>query len=228
VPTEPRGTEIIYPTVPHRTFTAVEGANFSAALMSRGILEAEVRPEPAGSTILLTLLRCVGWLSRSDLATRRGGAGPELETPDAQEIGTHRFEFAVATFQRSYLDGDLLQRVEAYTSPPRLFHGCNIGASDDGRSLVRCDNPRIIFSTARPESHAGAYKVRVYSASPNPERAKFTFASRSRARLVDLAGRTTKRAGVKRSRDGSLTLELRPFEILTFAILISGVPSRSI
>jgi alpha-mannosidase len=217
-PSEPRGTEIIYPTVPHRTFTAVEGADFSAAMMSRGILEVEVRPEPAGSTILLTLLRCVGWLSRSDLATRRGGAGPELETPDAQELGKHRFEFAIATFRGSYLDGDLLQRVEAYTSPPRLFHDCNILALSDRRSLVQCDNPRIIFSTARPESLAGAYKVRVYSASPNPERAKFTFARGGRARMVDLAGRATKRARLKRLRDGSLTLELRPFEILTFEV----------
>ena len=217
-PSEPRGTEIIYSTVPHRTFTAVESADFSAAMMSRGILEVEVRPETAGSTILLTLLRCVGWLSRSDLATRRGGAGPELETPDAQQIGAHRFEFAIATFRGGYLDAELLNRVEAYTSPPRLFQGCNIDAMNDCRSLVQCDNPRIIFSTARPNRHAGAYKVRVYSASPNPERAKFTFASRSRTRLVDLAGRTMKRAEVKRSRDGSLTLELRPFEILTLEV----------
>jgi mannosylglycerate hydrolase len=164
------------------------------------------------------LLRCVGWLSRSDLATRRSGAGPELETPDAQEIGTHRFEFAVASFRGSYLDGELLQRVEAYTSPPRLFQGCNIGGLSECRSIVQCDNSRIVFSTARPESLAGVYKVRVYSASPNRERAKFTFASRSRARLVDLAGRATKRTGVRRSRDGSLTLELRPFEILTFEV----------
>ena len=60
--------------------------------------------------------------------------------------------------------------------------------------------------------------MRVYSASPNPERAKFTFGSRSRTRLVDLAGCTTKRAGVRHSRDGSVTLELRPFEILTFEV----------
>ncbi|HWJ41241.1 MAG TPA: glycoside hydrolase family 38 C-terminal domain-containing protein, partial [Candidatus Limnocylindrales bacterium] len=111
-PSEPRGTEDIYPTVPQRTFTAVEGGEFSAALASRGILEVEARPDPAGATtILLTLLRCVGWLSRSDLATRRGGAGPELETPDAQELGTHRFEFAVVTFSGSSQDSNLLQSV---------------------------------------------------------------------------------------------------------------------
>jgi 2-O-(6-phospho-alpha-D-mannosyl)-D-glycerate hydrolase len=166
-----------------------------------------------GTTILLTLLRCVGWLSRSDLATRRGGAGPELETPGAQEIGQHRFEFAVATFAGSYLDGDLLQRVEGYTSPPRVF----AGRSDDaGASLLGCNNPRVIFSTARPLARANSYKVRVYSASPTPETARFTFPKGRRARLVDLAGRRVKRAGLKRSRDGSITLELRPFELVTF------------
>ncbi len=217
-PSEPRGTEDIYPTVPHRTFTGVEGADFSAALVSRGLLEVEARPDPAGATtILLTLLRCVGWLSRSDLATRRGGAGPELETPDAQELGGHRFEFAVATFRGSYLDSDLLRRVEAYTSPPRVFSGRRHDG-DAAVSLLGCNNPRVIFSTARPLARASAYKVRAYSASPKPETARFTFSASGRARLVDLAGRAVKRAGLRRSRDGAITLELKPFELVTFEV----------
>jgi alpha-mannosidase len=218
-PSEPRGTEDIYPTVPHRTFTAVEGAEFSAALVSRGILEVEARPEhPGATTMLLTLLRCVGWLSRSDLATRRGGAGPELETPDAQELGTHRFEFAVATFRGSYLETGILQSVEAYTSPPRIFSGRRDDRDAAADLLLSCNNPRIIFSTARPLSRANSYKVRVYSASPTPENARFTFSANGRARLVDLAGRAVKRAGLKRSRDGAVTLELKPFELVTFEV----------
>jgi mannosylglycerate hydrolase len=217
-PSEPRGTEDIYPTVPHRTFTAVEGAEFSAALASRGILEVEARPESAGSTILLTLLRCVGWLSRSDLATRRGGAGPELETPDAQELGAHRFEFAVASYRGSYLDSGLLQRVEAYTSPPRIFSGRRDERDGAATSLLGCDNVRVIFSTARPLVRASAYKVRAYSASPTRETARFTFAAGGAARLVDLCGRAVKRAGLKRSRDGAITLELGPFELVTFEV----------
>jgi mannosylglycerate hydrolase len=217
-PSEPRGTEDIYPTVPQRTFTAVEGSEFSAALVSRGILEVEARPGPAGATtILLTLLRCVGWLSRSDLATRRGGAGPELETPDAQELGEHRFEFAVATFRGSYLDCDLLQRVEAYTSPPRIFSG-RCGENESAALLLSCNNPRVIFSTARPLARANSYKVRAYSASPTPEIARFAFSASGRARLVDLAGRSVKRAGLKRSRDGAITFELKPFELVTFEV----------
>ena len=217
-PTEPRGTEDIYPTVPQRTFTAVEGAEFSAALASRGILEVEARPDSAGATtILLTLLRCVGWLSRSDLATRRGGAGPELETPGAQELGEHRFEFAVATFRGSYLEGDLLQRVEAYTSPPRVFAGRRADR-EAGDWLLGCNNSRVIFSTARPLARANSYKVRAYSASPTPETARFTFCASGRARLVDLAGSALKRAGLKRSRAGAIALELKPFELVTFEV----------
>ena len=218
-PSEPRGTEDIYPTVPHRTFTAVEGAEFSAALASRGILEVEARPEPAGTTILLTLLRCVGWLSRSDLATRRGGAGPELETPGAQELGEHRFEFAVATFRGSYLDGDLLQRIEAYTSPPRVFSGRRDDRDSAARSCCWRATIHELFSRRRDRSRrVGSYKVRVFSASPNVETARFTFAPSHFARLVDLAGRPVKRAGLKRSRDGAITLELKPFELVTFEV----------
>jgi mannosylglycerate hydrolase len=163
------------------------------------------------------MLRCVGWLSRSDLATRRGGAGPELETPDAQELGAHRFEFAVATFRGSYLDCDLLQRGEAYTSPPRIFSGRRHDG-DAAVSLLSCNNSRVIFSTARPLARANSYKVRVYSASPTPETARFTFSANGRARLVDLAGRAVKRAGLKRSRDGAIMLELKPFELVTFEV----------
>ena len=84
--------------------------------------------------------------------------------------------------------------------------------------LLSCNNPRVVFSTARPLARANSYKVRAYSASPTPEIARFTFSASGRARLVDLAGRRVKRAGFKRSRDGAITLELKPFELVTFEV----------
>jgi len=108
--------------------------------------------------------------------------------------------------------------VEAYTSPPRVFSGKRHDRESAAASLLRCDNSRIIFSTARPVARAGAYKVRAYSASPAPEAARFTFAAGSVARIVDLAGRAIKRAGLKRARGGAITLELKPFEIVTFEV----------
>jgi mannosylglycerate hydrolase len=181
------------------------------------LYEVEARAEREGATtLLLTLLRCVGWLSRSDLATRRGGAGPELETPAAQELGAHHFEFAVALYRGSYLDADLVQRAAAYSYPPRIFMA-NTPPPDE-LSLARCDNPRIAFSTARLIARGAGYRVRAYSASPRLERAQFTFGAGAKARIVNLAGRNVTGKGVRRTRGGSLKLELRPFEIVTFEV----------
>ncbi len=213
---EPKGTEDLYPTGPHRTFTAVESADFSAAMISRGIYEAEVRADAAGSTILLTLIRAVGWLSRSDLATRRGGAGPELETPGAQELGEHRFEFAVTTANGRLLEGGIVQRAAAYAAPPRMFAAPRTAGALP--SLISCDNPRIAFSTARPGPRPGSYCARVFSNSPETEHAQFRFHEAMRARVIDLAGNAVKHAGMSRKRGGALELELRPFEIVTFEV----------
>jgi len=218
VPSGPEGTEDLCPAGPHRTWSAVEGSKVAAAILSRGLYEVEARPEREGATtLLLTLLRCVGWLSRSDLATRRGGAGPELETPAAQELGAHHFEFAVVLYHGSYLDAAIVQRAAAYSYPPRVFALANTPSGDE-LSLARCDNPRIAFSTARLTARAGGYRVRTYSASPNPERARFTFGAGAKARIVNLAGGKLTRKGVRRTRRGSLELELRPFEIVTFEV----------
>jgi alpha-mannosidase len=43
----------------------------------------------------VTLLRCIGWLSRDDLSLRPRAAGPIIETPHAQEIGIYTFEYSI-------------------------------------------------------------------------------------------------------------------------------------
>lgn len=217
-PTEPAGVkEDIYPTAPHRTFTAVQSAEFSAAMMSRGIYETEARRDAVGTTILLTLLRCVGWLSRGDLKMRRGDAGPEFETPDAQEIGRHRFQFAVTTWRGSYADAGAVQLSQTYAYPPRVFEARSaIDVSED--RLCDCDNPQVVFSTARATERAGAYIVRAFSASESPETVRFNFGHGRKARLIDLARRPLKGVKLKRRRDSSIELELRPFQIVTFEV----------
>ncbi len=225
-PTEPAGaTEDTYPTAPHRTFTAVQSAEFSAAMMSRGIYETEVRRDAGGTTILLTLLRCVGWLSRGDLKMRRGDAGPELETPDAQEIGQHLFQLAITTWRGSYGDFGVVQLSQAYAYPPRVFQASSAIDVTENR-LCACDNPRVVFSTARATPRIGASIIRAFSASELPETARFSFGRGRRARLVDLAGRPLKRVKLTRRRDGSVELNLRPFQIVTFEVRWPMADSR--
>jgi mannosylglycerate hydrolase len=78
-------------------------------LLGKGLPEYEATEE---GELALTLLRCVGWLSRDDLSTRRGGAGPRLEVPGAQCHGDHVFEYAVELAQP--LDAELVRRSQDY------------------------------------------------------------------------------------------------------------------
>jgi hypothetical protein len=66
-------------TFPHQGFVHAGGLT----VVAPGLPEAEVtRDDPA--SIAITLLRCVGSLSRPDLRSRPGPAGPGTDTPGAQ------------------------------------------------------------------------------------------------------------------------------------------------
>ncbi|MBU4224615.1 MAG: hypothetical protein KKC71_02195 [Chloroflexi bacterium] len=97
------------PEVPQRAFTTVTDGKRGLTVANRGLPEVEVLrlPKSLRSTysarlresdtteIALTLLRCVGWLSRDDFANRKGHAGPFMPTPGAQMIGKWTFEYSI-------------------------------------------------------------------------------------------------------------------------------------
>jgi alpha-mannosidase len=83
------------PTQHQRTFVDVSNGQIGLLIANKGLPEYEVVSNENGVTVALTLLRCVGWLSRNDMHCRHGHAGPELPTPGAQCIGTHTFEYAL-------------------------------------------------------------------------------------------------------------------------------------
>ena len=83
------------PEVPQRSFTDISVENDGITLANRGLPEVEAIKTSQGVELSLTLLRCVGWLSRDDFSTRRGHAGPMEATPGAQMIGRWAFDYAV-------------------------------------------------------------------------------------------------------------------------------------
>jgi alpha-mannosidase len=85
-------------------------------LMTRGLPEYEAIPAADGSggvDLALTLLRAVGWLSRDDLTTRSGGAGPQVRVPDAQGLGERVCEYALSVRGRQD-DVALVRATEDY------------------------------------------------------------------------------------------------------------------
>lgn len=74
------GLEPPSPLFPARGIVAAGGL----AALVEGVVEYEV----TGPELALTLLRCVGTISRDRLATRPYAAGPGVPTPEAQMLGT--------------------------------------------------------------------------------------------------------------------------------------------
>jgi hypothetical protein len=97
------------PCWPARGMVVAGGCGF----LSEGVFEYEL----TGSALAMTLLRCTGTISRDDLATRRGLAGPDVPTPEAQMIGTH--DVALGMFHAPN-DNGLVEQWERYALP--LLH----------------------------------------------------------------------------------------------------------
>lgn len=82
----------------HRVRVRFSAGIAATKIVCDGQFSIEERPiadqRESTSSLGVTLLRSVGWLSRGDLKTRNGQAGPMISIPDAQQLGRNRFRFA--------------------------------------------------------------------------------------------------------------------------------------
>jgi mannosylglycerate hydrolase len=158
VPAQPRGKWVEPPDPTQHTLGAV--AFGSLALFTKGLPEYEVRTAGQDGELCLTLLRCVGVISKAEgaLLTRPRTAGPEIATPEGQCVGRHQFEYALLVDGGELDDVALLREGQDYrfgflTAPwpvtiepkltldgPVVFSALK-GAEDGDGLILRCFNP---------------------------------------------------------------------------------------
>lgn len=89
---------------PQRNFVALKKKERGLAILNKALIQYEATDEMLPG-IRLTLLRCIGDLSKDGLKERNGcHCGPGLPIPDAQCLGEHIFEYAIYPFQPSQTD----------------------------------------------------------------------------------------------------------------------------
>ncbi len=106
------------PTFPSRRFvdaSDVSGTQVGLALIHDGLLEYEV--VAGGTTLALTILRAVGYLSRTEPALRPNPAGPADRLDGAQLIGAQRAEYAVMPHRGDWRAADCYGAADAFTVP---------------------------------------------------------------------------------------------------------------
>ncbi len=160
------------PTYPQWTFVDVSDGERGLMVINKGLPEYEVlRGAPGeGVTIALTLLRCVGWLSRGDLHSRPGHAGPAIETPGAQCLGTHTFEYAIvphsgsweACFEQAHAFNAPLRAVPTTTSAA-LSTSVHSGPLPPQLSFVQIEPASLVVSAIKQTEDGEGLIVRCYN-----------------------------------------------------------------
>lgn len=158
------------PTNHQRRFVAVSDGIRGLAVFNKGLPEYESWPTEAGAEVAVTLLRSVGWLSRDDLLSRPQGAGPALETPEAQCLGEHVCELALHTFSGDWWNTDLLQQAQAFSAPPLMFSGSALNA----RGLFELSGPLLLSAVKRAEQRDSLI-VRLVNPAPVPAEGEISF-----------------------------------------------------
>ncbi len=209
------------PEVPQRAFTDVSDGGHGLMVANRGLPEAEVITPPkswrlrgsATAEIALTLLRCVGWLSRDDFPARRGPAGPNLETPAAQMQGKWSFEYSILPHAGDWKNA--FEQAYQYETPMRAVgtdsHGGSLNASG---SFVEV-TPSTFYITAIKESEDGrGWLVRGVNLTDEPVQVRIKpwrkFKNVERVNLAE-----QKIGPLKLGADGEVNLTARGHEIVT-------------
>ena len=214
-------------TCPQKTFVDVNDGERGLLLANRGLPEYEVLSEEDGSAIALTLLRCVGWLSRDDLPNRRGHAGPPLPTPGAQCIGHYTFEYALVPHEGTW--ETVFIQAQAFDSPLRaVAAGLHPGPLPWDGAVVEVQPSSLVGSAVKLPEEGEGLIVRLYNISnsevagsirvappglhPHPGPVPEGGGTFSRAMLVDLQENSLEELNMEAGRVG---LQVRPGQIVT-------------
>jgi hypothetical protein len=219
------GVERPAPTGQHHKFVDVSDGRRGVAFLTRGLPEHEVQRRDDGpgaqTELALTLLRSVGWLSRGDLQVIDHASGPILPTPQAQELGPHRFEYALLLHEGDWHKGDVLAEATRFSAPPLAVTLVGKHTVPSATSLVEVTPPSVVLSAVHPAETGRGIVVRVVNASPTAQEATLQPGFVARAALaVDPLERELDKPTLQLDDKGVARVQLAPWQIAT--VLLRG------
>jgi mannosylglycerate hydrolase len=208
------------PTHPQATFVDLSDGGKGLMVANKGLPEYEALQEAGGTTIALTLLRCVGWLSRDDLSCRRGHAGPELETPEAQCLGTHSFAYALIPHTGDWRNA--YRQAHAFNAPLRgVITDLHEGPLPSEGSFVRISPPSLVISAIKVAEEGEGLILRFYNAEEHEVQAEVClYKTFRKVILVDLNEEQLREITVDGKR--TVSLPVRGKEIITMRFEFNG------
>ena len=212
-PPMPQGLEQPAPTAPMQRYVTAARGERGLTVLSDGLPEYEIR---ADGTILMTLLRAFGQMSRDGLPERPGHAGWPTPTPEAQCLGPFQARLGVFPVEEPELDAP--ERIERMAE---RFHARPLALMR--RSLLAIPGPvagpslvgnGLVFSAMKPAESGKGTVLRCYNALParagGEWRVPWPVASAELVRLDE-----TPLAPLEVSREGVIRFDAPPRAVVT-------------
>ncbi|MGE5584842.1 MAG: alpha-mannosidase [Bacillota bacterium] len=212
-------------TRPHQGFVDASDGVRGLAVATRGLPEYECLEEPDGTaTIAITLLRCVEWLSRDDLTTRKGHAGPPVFTPGAQCPGKHVFEYAVVLHSGDWASADVHSIVRQFMCPCAAYPGSrHDGDFPDEMGLLRLGGRGAVVSAVKKAEDGDALVVRVHNPKDQSLSTRLEVGvPLERAYLARFDETPIAPAAFEPGDSRRLLLDLGPKQVVTLVLLTEG------
>ena len=116
LPAGERGSaEPAVPEHPQQAFASVSDGARGLTIANRGLPEFSATED---GELRLTLVRSVGWLSRDDLLSRVGGAGPAIATPEAQCLGEVEARYSIIPHAGGWEVAGAAREAHAFNAEP--------------------------------------------------------------------------------------------------------------
>jgi mannosylglycerate hydrolase len=202
------------PEVPQRAFSSISDGEAGLTIANRGLTEVEVIKNSQGNAeIAVTLLRCVGWLSRDDFSTRNGHAGPFLETPGAQMPGTWTFDYSIIPHRGDWHKS--FEQAYAFEVP---LHGISTsiheGSLPASGSFLAVEPGTFVVSAVKQSEDGRGWLVRGYNITGENIAVTLqpwkVFKNVERVNLAEENMST-----LKPGKEGAVNLPVRGHEIIT-------------
>jgi alpha-mannosidase len=193
------------PTFPSRRFVDASDGAAGLALVHDGLLEYEIVGD--GQELALTLLRSVGFLSRSEPSLRPNPAGPTIEARGAQMPGAQRADYAVLPHTGDWRAAGCYAAADAFLVPFERARAGGGGSAPARGAALRVDGAEVSAVLRSP----GGIVVRVFRTEPGTGPVAIEHdGAPARGWIIDLQGRPVA------PFEGDV--QLRPWEICTLQL----------
>lgn len=207
-------------TYPHDTFVDLSDGETGFAIISKGLSEFEVK-NTKDRAITLTLLRCVGNLSRDDLLSRRGHAGYPLSTPAAQCLGEYKFKYTIVPHKGDWENGAIYKEALNHNVPMEAIQLKNSEVKDNKLprkvSLITIEPDTLVVSAIKKAETMGCLIIRFYNIDSKKVNAQIsTYLPIKKAYLANLNEEIKDNLVI--GKDNTVSLAVGGREITTLAL----------